>query len=119
MSEHKSEYMSEDDYTTLIASIQSGLRNAESVTKQEAVDPGPLYRLAVRVARGIREEFELTRKPDPLPDAPGTVISVPMDERWSSLYVRARNGEWHVSPGGVSAEWLSRHTAGHGFEVVV
>lgn len=105
-----SDCMSEDDYTTLIGAIKQVL--------DSPVLGDTSYRKAVRAARGIREEFELTRKPDPLPDAPGTVISVPMDERWSSLYVRARNGEWHVSPGGVSAEWLSRHAAGHGFEVV-
>ena len=118
MSEHKSEYMSEDDYTTLLASIQSGLRNAESVTKQEAVDPGPLHRLAVRVANGIREEFELTRKPDPLPDTPGAVVRVPLVEQLSPLYVRGRDGEWHLSTSRIDQAWLGRHVARHGFEVV-
>lgn len=118
MSEHKREYMGEDDYTALIASIQSGLRNAESVTKQEALDPGPLYRLAVRIANAVREQFELTRKPDPLPDQAGAVVRVPIDEQWSSLYVRGLDGEWHLSAKRIDPTWMGRHVARYGFEVV-
>lgn len=110
--------MNEDDYRALLASIQSGLRNGESVTKQEAVDPGPLYRLAVRVAKEVRGQFELTPKPDPLPAAPGAVVSVPMDEQWQSLYVRARDGEWHLSAKRVDPARMGRHVARRGFEVV-
>ena len=110
MSEHKSEYMSEDDYSTLIGAIKQVLDSPE-------LGDTP-YRKAVKVARGIREDFELTRKPHPLPDAPGAVVAVPLDEHWSPLYVRSRDGEWHLSAKRVDPAWLGRHVARHGFEVV-
>ena len=110
MSEHKSEYMSEDDYTALVGAIKQVL--------DSPVLGDTSYRKAVRAARGIREEFELTRKPDPLPDTPGAVVRVPLVEQLSSLYVRGRDGEWHLSTKRVDTAWLGRYVARHGFEVV-
>ena len=111
MSEHKSEYMSEGDYMTLIGAIKEALDSSW---------PGDTsYRKAVRAARGIRGVFELTRKPDPLPDAPGAVVRVPLVEQLSSLYVRGRDGEWHLSTKRVDQAWMTRYVTRHGFEVVV
>ena len=105
-----SDCMSEDDYTTLIGAIKQVL--------DSPVLGDTSYRKAVRAARGIREEFELTRKPDPLPDEPGAVVSVPLGEQWSSLYVLARDGEWHCSARCIDPAWLVQRVARHGFEVV-
>lgn len=118
MSERKSEYMSEGDYTALIASIQSGLRNAESVTKQEALDPGPLHRLAVRVANGVREQFALTRKPPPLPDNAGSIVRITTDDQRSCLYVLGADGVWYLSGVPWHADEMEERVARSGFEVV-
>lgn len=105
-----SDYMSEGDYTTLIEAIKQALDSPE-------LGDTP-YRKAVRAAGGIREQFELTRKPDPLPDAPGAVISVPVSERWSSFYVRARDGEWRLSANRIGPAEMGRDVERYGFEVV-
>ena len=103
--------MSEDDYTALVGAIKQVL--------DSPVLGDTSYRKAVRAARGIREEFELTRKPDPLPDTPGAVVSVPaLSEQWSSLYVRDRDGEWHLSAKRIDPAWMGRYVARRGFEVV-
>lgn len=112
MSEHKREYMSEDDYSTLIWAINQAL-DAIRV-------PGDTpYRQAVRVANGVRGQFELTRKPDPLPDRAGAVIEIPRGDGRANLYVLACDGIWHLSSLRYSTEEIEGRATQHGVEVVV